>query len=104
MAPCFSPSARLMAACRAPSDSVISAVLIAAADFSRSMAAFTPGGGSISLISTWLTLMPQRPVTSSILTWSWSRILSRSESASESEVEPITALSVAKDRLMVATR
>jgi hypothetical protein len=84
----------LIAACRLPSDSVITARRVRSAESCRFIASWTSRGGVISRISTVVTLPPQRSVTSSSLTRRTSLICSRFESTSSRRMSPMTARSV----------
>ena len=90
----FSPSATSMDASLLPSASVTVALLVLSADIWRTIASWTSWGGLISLISTFVTLIPHLSVTSSsfvLRTWLICSLLARSSS---SGMSPTTALRV----------
>ena len=94
MAAVFWPSATVTAASRVPSASVTTARRVRSALIWRVIASRISRGGTISRISTAVTLTPQRSVTSSSLARSTWLMCSRCANTSSSAMSPITARSV----------
>ena len=90
----FWPSAVLMADSRCPSAVRTSARLFRSARICCSIASWMDAGGSIALISTRATRMPQGPVASSSTPRNWVLISSRLVSACSRFSEPTTLRSV----------
>ena len=91
---CFSPSATVIAASRCPLASSTIDLLMRSADICRVIASCMSLGGSISRISTFVTLMPHRPVSWSSLVLMSSFMRSRCDRTSSRLMSPTTALSV----------
>src|SRR5213593_256224 len=90
-ADCLSPSAMVTVAVFLPSASMTTARRLRSADIWRIIASVTFLGGRISRISTFVTLTPQRVVTSSSFVRRIALISSRFDSTSSRMMSPMTA-------------
>ena len=91
---CFLPVAIITAASRWPSASITVARRLRSAAIWRVIASSTARGGTTSRISTAITRMPQRSVTSSSFSCKTLLISSRFESTSSRSIAPTTARNV----------